>query len=105
GKGSGSRAYRKGGPPLERIHTQEWSDESTALAFEMYQIDFWGRKDLGTGCLINLTDGGEGAFSGEANPMWGKTHGPEARVKIGATSKKLWEEAREDLVAAQMAGW
>src|SRR5208282_1105509 len=56
----GERAYRKGCPPSERIVIQNWSDEATALAYEMYLIDFWGRKDLGTGCLRNLTDGGDG---------------------------------------------
>jgi len=58
---NGNRAHRKGCPPLKRIIIQEWSDEATAFAYEMYQIDFWGRKDLGTGILRNLTDGGEGA--------------------------------------------
>lgn len=58
---SGQRAYRKGSPPRNRIRIQEWPDEATAFAFEIYQIDFWGRKDLGTGILRNLTDGGEGS--------------------------------------------
>jgi len=72
GKGHGQRAYRKGCPSVEivpdfisepdstRILVQEWPDEATAFAYERYQIDFWGRKDLGTGILRNFTDGGEG---------------------------------------------
>jgi hypothetical protein len=60
GKGRGKRAFRKGCPPHNRIVVQEWSDETTAFAYERYQIDFWGRKDLGTGILRNMTDGGEG---------------------------------------------
>ena len=64
GKGSGDRAFytynrRFKCPPRERVTIQEWPDEKIALAMEMYIIDFYGRKDLGTGCLRNLTDGGE----------------------------------------------
>jgi hypothetical protein len=61
GKGTGQRAYRKGCPPKERIVVLSWSDEAMAFAYEIYLIDFWGRQDLGTGILHNLTDGGEGA--------------------------------------------
>jgi len=35
--------------------------EAKAFESEMALIDLFGRKDLGTGCLRNLTDGGEGA--------------------------------------------
>jgi len=64
GKGKGDRAFEDHGwgrPPKDssRIILQYWLDESTALAFEIYQIDFWGRKDLGIGILRNMTDGGE----------------------------------------------
>jgi len=60
GKGRGHRAFRKGSPSRDRIVVQRWLDEATAFAYEKYLIDFWGRKDLQTGSLINLTDGGEG---------------------------------------------
>jgi hypothetical protein len=65
GKGKAYRAFEKKGhtcfPPQDKakIKLQYWRDENTALAFEKYLIDFWGRKDLGTGCLRNRTDGGE----------------------------------------------
>jgi|ERR1035437_3507672 hypothetical protein len=65
GKGCNGRAWisHKGHrPPKDssRIHVQYWRDEATAFAYEVYLIDFWGRKDLGTGCLRNQTDGGDG---------------------------------------------
>lgn len=65
GKGTGNRAFishRRHRSPQDRtrIKIQRWEDESIAFAFERYLIDFWGRKDLGTGCLHNMTDGGEG---------------------------------------------
>jgi hypothetical protein len=65
GKGRGKRAYNnyhRLKPPINRdlIRIQLWEDEAVAFAYERYFIDFYGRKDLGTGCLRNLTDGGQG---------------------------------------------
>lgn len=64
GKGCGNRAYiKKRGTPSDpnKICIIK-SDllESEAHALEISLIKLYGRKDLGTGILINLTDGGEG---------------------------------------------
>lgn len=66
GKGSGRRAYSKTRNchlPTDRtrIHTFPMTDEETAFAYERYLIDFYGRKDIGTGILRNMTDGGDGS--------------------------------------------
>ena len=67
GKGSGRRAFVKDGHVVsvpadaERIIIQEWPDETSAFAGERFLIEFYGRLDLGTGCLRNLTNGGEGS--------------------------------------------
>ena len=66
GKGSGNRAY------LQLNHKVKTPDKSRVLVLkdnlkeedankhEKYIISVLGRKDLGTGILRNLTDGGEG---------------------------------------------
>lgn len=54
------RAFREGCPSVDRIIIQDYESESEAFAAEKFFIDYFGRKDLGTGCLRNLTDGGEG---------------------------------------------
>ena len=64
GKGSGSRAYkthkRHGcAPPLGRIVFYVSKDEADAFETEIALIWYYGRKDTGTGCLRNRTDGGE----------------------------------------------
>ena len=118
GKGSGRRAFRKGCPSRDRIRIQFWPDEATAFAFEIYQIDFWGRKDLGTGILRNMTNGGDGLVeiaskgglvtgnlphikemlrkqAGEAGHLGGKVQGPRnaasgQMAKVGRLYGKMY---------------
>ncbi len=60
GKGMGRRAYRKGSPPRVRILIEEHGSELDALQAEKLLISIYGRKDRGTGCLRNRTNGGDG---------------------------------------------
>jgi hypothetical protein len=69
-----------------------------AVEKEIELIQTYGRKDLGLGTLVNLTDGGEGLrnyklsesqlqflrenFAGEKNPMFGKKHTQQSLDKI-----------------------
>lgn len=64
GKGSGKRAYIRHGkfyPPKDHalIVILPRASETEAFATEIELIRNWGRKDIGTGCLYNRTDGGE----------------------------------------------
>ena len=71
-----------------------------ACELEMLLISEYGRKDLGLGNLVNLTDGGEGIINptksvrdSRSNRMKGKKyakgykHTDEALIKIGLSSK------------------
>jgi hypothetical protein len=66
GKGKGRRAYRGEAhgvhcpPNPVNIIVQEFERESDALFSEVFLIEFYGRQDLGTGCLRNRTKGGDG---------------------------------------------
>jgi len=64
GKGTKRRAFTSceghRPPRPERIIIQEHLSESAAFAAETFLVAYYGRKDKGTGCLRNLTDGGEG---------------------------------------------
>lgn len=77
-----------------------------ACSKEIELIATIGRKDLDSGPLLNLTNGGEGSagrvysdetrrkiseshadFSGEKHPSWGMKRSKETRKRIGAASK------------------
>ena len=110
GKGIGNRIYytnRKGlKPPKDKsriIYLKQNLTEEEAFKHEIYMIDVFGRKDLGTGILHNRTDGGEGtsgsvrsdetrkrmseAKIGENHPMYGKTRSKESRRKMSEAGK------------------
>jgi hypothetical protein len=76
GKGKGDRIYsttRRLKPPKDKsriIFLKQNITEEEAFKHEIYMIAVFGRKDLGTGILRNLTDGGDGV------PNWGT---PEQR--------------------------
>lgn len=87
GKGKGRRGFtskdhRHKCPPKERIITQGWESEEEAFEAEKFLILYYGRIDQGTGCLRNLTDGGD-------NPPSAK-----GRKLTGSTKKKMSESAK-----------
>lgn len=99
GKGTGKRAFSNKGhsvsPPRDssRIVVFRRSSEQDAFETEMELIRNWGRKDNGTGCLYNYTNGGEGMaghFPSEETRK--KLHRPktaEHRRKISAGHKGM----------------
>jgi hypothetical protein len=114
GKGRGYRAYYKHRqlvrqPPVERIlFLKRNLTEEEAHKHEVYMIAVLGRKDLGTGILRNLTNGGEGTSGWRATPEFrekrrqmrlGQKHSEETKRKIGEGNrgKKVSKETREKL--------
>jgi plasmid stability protein len=109
GKGKENRIYSKQKnikPPKDKsrvIYLKQNLTEEEAFKHEIYMIDVFGRKDLGTGILHNLTNGGDGAsgcihspetkakmsaaHKGKKNHNYGKTLSPETRAKISAATK------------------
>ena len=78
GKGKGRRAFVSHGriqPPKDhsRILVFPHETETEAFESEIAFIKWFGRKDLGTGCLRNLTDGGENPPKAKK----GRTYSPE----------------------------
>ena len=97
GKGKGGRILEKERhnvkvPPKNRIiYLKKNITEKEAFKHEKYMIAVFGRKDLGTGILRNMTDGGEGCS--------GYKHNEEAKMKISeANSGRKWsDDAKKNL--------
>ena len=99
GKGKDDRIYstnRRIKPPKDKsriIYLKQNLTEEEAFRHEIYMISVLGRKDLGTGILHNMTDGGEGTS--------GAIISDETRRKIGEVSKNPSEETRRKMSEAQ----
>jgi NUMOD3 motif len=92
GKGKGNRiyyTYKRIKPPKDKsriIYLKQNLTEEEAFRHEIYMIAVFGRKDLGTGILQNLTDGGEGVS--------GLSHSEETKRKMSEVHKNPSEETR-----------
>lgn len=107
GKGTGRRIREKHGriklptTPAHIIYVEKNLTNLGACAIERRLIRWYGRKDLGTGCLRNLTDGGEGTEgwkasaetiqkrTGENNPMYGKISPKRGTITTDSVKNKI----------------
>lgn len=111
GKGSGSRAFKtddhgvKCPKDLERILVQPQPSEDSAFEVERFLISFYGRRDLKSGCLRNLTSGGDGASGlrwtleqrkrlSESHKGLVRTQSHRKNLARALTGKKASEETR-----------
>jgi hypothetical protein len=94
GKGNGKRAWQKHTnikrPKNDRriVILEHGLTEIGALALERRMIKWWGRKEVGTGILMNKTEGGDG--------VTGLKHSGTSRQEMSKLATKRWESEEGD---------
>jgi|SRR5271157_1192907 len=97
GKGTGNRSvtwHRKNLKPPKNennILIQEHPSERDAFEAEKFFIEYYSRKCKGTGCLLNITEGGEG-ISGYRH-----TESTKKQMSIAKKGRVVPEEQRKKL--------
>lgn len=138
GKGSGRRSTyhlkrkKKKHPFIQRLELMERAgispliqhidafDEECAYEMEMEFIAFFGRKDLGKGPLLNLTDGGGknagGRLSEEHRKKIGDAHRgriltEEQKEKVSKSvsaylreNKRIWSQETKEKISKKLQG-
>lgn len=103
GKGCGfrithpSRTVKKPSDKNRIIFLKKNLTEEEAFKHEIYMISIFGRKNIGTGILRNLSDGGEGSS--------GFKHSEETKIKLSqlrignkySLNRKLSDETKEKI--------
>ena len=134
GKGTGSRAWAKEHNvkiPTDKSRIIILENNLTnvgALAIERRMIRWYGRKDLCTGILRNLTDGGDGSYNtvpsakrkaavikSNQERVWseeskeklrktniGKTYSKETNAKKGTTKNQKWVHRPDTLASMRV---
>jgi len=117
GKGKGRRAYLNGRPIPKPVDSsliqiiQNNLNEVEAFNLERKLIAQYGRKDIGTGILRNMTDGGEGVsgrvdtqetIQKRINKSTGKKRTTEQRMRMsqaqkGRTPREYTEEQKLEI--------
>jgi hypothetical protein len=82
--------------PLIAI-VKEFADEAEAFVEEMRLIAELGRRDLGTGTLFNMTDGGEGTAGALRTVEWRENMSavmstPEMKSKYAEANRLRWSD-------------
>lgn len=100
---------KKHGYRIEIIHEFETRNEAVQKEIEL--IAYYGRRDIGTGSLCNMTDGGEGSIGRIISEKHknkirevhtGRIPSPETRAKMSLSQKNkiVTKETREKISAS-----
>jgi hypothetical protein len=115
GRGKGRRAFDKSHnvkvPTKDRIlFLKTGLTFAKSVQHEVYMIAVLGRKDLGTGILRNVTDGGEGTLGYRhsrdtraemSRTRVGRLHSSEAKARIQTGLTIAWAEGRHHDISGE----